>query len=89
MRLRYFGHACVLVQTAEVSILFDPVTAVQLPLSGKYTVWVSAGGGGVIEATGTARPFADPLVYEVTEGRAVAHAGFPRAPARAPRVPAT
>jgi L-ascorbate metabolism protein UlaG (beta-lactamase superfamily) len=27
VRIRYFGHACVLVQTAEVSILFDPVVA--------------------------------------------------------------
>lgn len=27
VRLRYFGHACVLVQTASTSILFDPVVA--------------------------------------------------------------
>lgn len=27
LRIRYFGHACVLVQTAEVSILFDPLVA--------------------------------------------------------------
>ena len=25
IRLRYFGHACVLIQTKEISILFDPV----------------------------------------------------------------
>lgn len=27
VRLRYFGHACVLVETAEVTILFDPMFA--------------------------------------------------------------
>jgi L-ascorbate metabolism protein UlaG (beta-lactamase superfamily) len=27
VRLRYFGHACVLLQTAEVSVLIDPLTA--------------------------------------------------------------
>jgi len=31
VRLRYFGHACLLVQTKSVSILFDPVISYPLP----------------------------------------------------------
>ncbi len=31
IRLRYFGHACVLVQTSNVSILFDPVLSYPIP----------------------------------------------------------
>jgi L-ascorbate metabolism protein UlaG (beta-lactamase superfamily) len=29
VRMRYFGHACVLFQTAEVSILFDPFVSIE------------------------------------------------------------
>ncbi len=39
IRLRYFGHACVLIQTKSVSILFDPV--ISYPIEGevpRYTL---------------------------------------------------
>jgi L-ascorbate metabolism protein UlaG (beta-lactamase superfamily) len=29
VRVRYFGHACVLIQTSETSILFDPIVALE------------------------------------------------------------
>jgi L-ascorbate metabolism protein UlaG (beta-lactamase superfamily) len=39
IRLRYFGHACVLVQTKSVSILFDPVVSYEVSSSeiSRYT----------------------------------------------------
>ena len=39
VRLRYFGHACVLVQTKSVSILFDPVVSYPVQENGapRYT----------------------------------------------------
>ena len=37
MRIRYFGHACVLVQTAQVSILFDPMLAFEDVPDGRFT----------------------------------------------------
>ncbi|HEY6922764.1 MAG TPA: MBL fold metallo-hydrolase [Steroidobacteraceae bacterium] len=36
-RVRYFGHACVLVQTSEVSILFDPMVATEPRDDGRLT----------------------------------------------------
>lgn len=40
IRLRYFGHACVLVQTKSVSILFDPVISYPIQTSdvSRYTL---------------------------------------------------
>ncbi len=38
VRIRYFGHACVLVQTDEVSILFDPVVALEQIDDGRFTL---------------------------------------------------
>lgn len=40
IRLRYFGHACVLVQTKSVSILFDPVLSYPIPTNDvpRYTL---------------------------------------------------
>ncbi len=39
LRLRYFGHACMLIQTKSVSILFDPVLSYPIQESGisRYT----------------------------------------------------
>jgi len=37
VRIRYFGHACVLVQTAQVSILFDPMLAFEDVPDGRFT----------------------------------------------------
>jgi L-ascorbate metabolism protein UlaG (beta-lactamase superfamily) len=38
VRIRYFGHACVLVQTDEISILFDPVVALEQKDDGRLTL---------------------------------------------------
>ncbi|MBP6952744.1 MAG: MBL fold metallo-hydrolase [Alphaproteobacteria bacterium] len=40
IRLRYFGHACMLMQTKSVSILFDPVISYPLPKNevSRYTL---------------------------------------------------
>jgi L-ascorbate metabolism protein UlaG (beta-lactamase superfamily) len=37
VRMRYFGHACVLFQTAGVSVLFDPMVAFENRDDGRYT----------------------------------------------------
>ncbi|HEU4655548.1 MAG TPA: MBL fold metallo-hydrolase [Steroidobacteraceae bacterium] len=37
VRVRYFGHACVLVQTDEVSILIDPMVAFESGADGRFT----------------------------------------------------
>lgn len=37
VRMRYFGHACVLFQTAEVSVLFDPMVAFETRDDGRFT----------------------------------------------------
>lgn len=36
VRVRYFGHACVLVQTSEVSLLFDPMLAFEVGHDGRH-----------------------------------------------------
>lgn len=37
VRVRYFGHACVLVQTARVSVLFDPMFAFEQVTDSRFT----------------------------------------------------
>lgn len=37
VRVRYFGHACVLVQTADVCVLFDPMLALEQKGDGRLT----------------------------------------------------
>jgi L-ascorbate metabolism protein UlaG (beta-lactamase superfamily) len=37
VRMRYFGHACVLFQTSEVSVLFDPMVAFETKDDGRFT----------------------------------------------------
>lgn len=37
VRMRYFGHACVLFQTSEISVLFDPMVAFETNGDGRYT----------------------------------------------------
>jgi L-ascorbate metabolism protein UlaG (beta-lactamase superfamily) len=38
VRVRYFGHACVLVQTAKVSVLIDPTFAMEQHDDGRLTI---------------------------------------------------
>jgi len=38
MRMRYFGHACVLFQTAETSVLFDPFVSINDADDGRLTI---------------------------------------------------
>lgn len=38
VRMRYFGHACVLFQTADVSILFDPFVALEPGADERFTI---------------------------------------------------
>lgn len=38
VRVRFFGHACVLVQTDELSVLFDPYVAVERGEDGRFTL---------------------------------------------------
>lgn len=40
VRLRYFGHACVLLQTESISVLFDPVISYPIPTNEvpRYTI---------------------------------------------------
>lgn len=37
VRMRYFGHACVLFQTSQTSILFDPMVAFETKDDGRFT----------------------------------------------------
>jgi L-ascorbate metabolism protein UlaG (beta-lactamase superfamily) len=37
VRVRYFGHACVLVQTSQISVLFDPMVALERRDDGRLT----------------------------------------------------
>jgi L-ascorbate metabolism protein UlaG (beta-lactamase superfamily) len=37
-RVRYFGHACVLVQTANTAVLFDPTFALEQANDGRFTL---------------------------------------------------
>ncbi|PRP97403.1 metal-dependent hydrolase [Enhygromyxa salina] len=39
LRMRYFGHACVLFETDEVSVLFDPVLAYEQPSGAPRNSW--------------------------------------------------
>lgn len=38
VRMRYFGHACVLFQSAEVAVLFDPFVSVEPGSDGRMTI---------------------------------------------------
>ncbi len=38
VRMRYFGHACVLFQTAEVSVLFDPFVSIEQADDLRFTI---------------------------------------------------
>ena len=38
VRMRYFGHACVLFQTAEISVLFDPFVSLEETADGRLTL---------------------------------------------------
>lgn len=38
VRMRYFGHACVLFQTSELSILFDPFVSTDEGEDGRFTI---------------------------------------------------
>ncbi|MDT9002102.1 MBL fold metallo-hydrolase [Paucibacter sp. APW11] len=38
VRVRYFGHACVLFQTAEVSVLFDPFVSIEEADDERFTI---------------------------------------------------
>lgn len=38
VRIRYFGHACVLIQTSEVSILLDPFVALEQKDDGRFSL---------------------------------------------------
>ena len=37
VRMRYFGHACVLLETKETAVLFDPMVAFETKNDGRYT----------------------------------------------------
>lgn len=37
VRMRYFGHACVLFQSSQVSVLFDPMVAFETKDDGRFT----------------------------------------------------
>lgn len=37
VRMRYFGHACVLIQTSNTSVLFDPMVAFETNADGRFT----------------------------------------------------
>lgn len=37
VRMRYFGHACVLFETSEISVLFDPMVAFETKDDGRFT----------------------------------------------------
>nr|WP_240950643.1 MBL fold metallo-hydrolase [Collimonas pratensis] len=38
IRMRYFGHACVLFQTAEISVLFDPFVSIENGNDDRFTL---------------------------------------------------